>query len=64
MGWRDSPRIMAAKEIADRFKKRQVIIIMVDRQGAISYASYGTSKKLCDDATACAVKAIDAITNG
>lgn len=57
-----SPKIATAKDIATRFDKDQVIILMFDRkQGTLEYASYGATKSRCAGAKHLADIAFDAL---
>lgn len=55
-------RIEAARELAERFGKDQVIVIMLDpTAGTLEYASYGKTRALCADARRLADAAFDAV---
>jgi len=63
MAWNPSPEVAAARDFASRFGGEQVIILHLDRtSGRIGYASYGKSKRLCDDAKTLADVALEAVT--
>jgi hypothetical protein len=49
MSWRGSPEIGAAREICKRFKKRAVIVLMIDEEN-LGYASYGETVAECKTA--------------
>ena len=49
MAFNPSPKVAAARDIARKFKKRQVIVLMLD-DDTLEYASYGETKTLCDGA--------------
>lgn len=61
--WNPSPKVAAARDIAKRFGKDQVIVLMLNRgsQGTIEAISYGRNRVLCADAKALASVAYDAI---
>ena len=51
MAWNPSPKVAAARDIGARFRKDQVIVLMIDnRAGTLEYASYGETRALCDEA--------------
>lgn len=53
MAWNPSSKVAAARDIGQKFKKDQVIIIMIDNKqdpAEAEYISYGKSKLLCKDA--------------
>tara|TARA_Y100001933_G_C19004953_1_gene566184 strand:+ start:3944 stop:4141 length:198 start_codon:yes stop_codon:yes gene_type:complete len=59
MAWNPSPKVKAARDIAGKFKKKMVIVIMVDEE-KLEYASYGETKELCNEAKKVADKCYDA----
>ena len=62
MAFNPSPKVADCRDLARKWKKHQVIIIMIDREaGTLEYASYGENKKLCDQAEALADTAYDAV---
>ena len=50
MAWNPSPKVVVAREYAKKFKQKMVIIIAIDDDNRLSYASYGRDKSLCDNA--------------
>ena len=51
MGFNPSKEVAAARDIANKFDKDQVIILMLDREAETMLgASYGKNKALCNDA--------------
>lgn len=55
-------RIQAARDLAERFGKEQVIVLMLDQKaGTLEYASYGKTRALCADARRLADAAYDAV---
>ena len=61
MAWNPSPKVAAARDFANKFEKQQVIILAIDKDGQLDYASYGETKHLCDTAKIIADIAFDAI---
>lgn len=64
MAFNPSPEVAAARDIAKRFKAKQVIVLMISDNGDdehLQYASYGETKALCDDAKKIADAAFDAV---
>ena len=61
MAWNPSPKVAAARDFAEKFKKQQVVILAIDDSGQLDYASYGTTKHLCSTAKILADIAFDAI---
>lgn len=60
----DSPKVKAAKEIAEKFGFDQVIVIGIDdSDGIISGVSYGTTKQKCNEAKSKMDAAYDAVRN-
>lgn len=50
MAFNPDPKVSEARSLAAKYSKTRVIVIMVDDDaGTIEYASYGKTKKLCDD---------------
>jgi len=47
MAWNPAPEVAAARDIAKKFNKKQVVILMLDDE-KIQSVSYGETKKLCD----------------
>lgn len=46
--WNETPEILAARDIAKRFNKTHVVVIMLDdRSGTINGASYGSDGDRC-----------------
>ncbi len=60
MAFNPSPQVAAAREVARRFGKKQVIILMLDDY-TLEYASYGEDKALCAGARRLADTAYDAV---
>lgn len=60
MAFNPDPEVAAARDIAKRFSKKQVIILMIDEE-MLTYASYGETKALCDAAKKIADVAFDAV---
>lgn len=51
MAWNPSPKVAAARDIAKKFGKTKVVILMLDeREGTMEYASFGETKEMCTDA--------------
>ena len=50
MSWNPSPQVAAARDYANKFGGKQVIILTVFQSGQVGYASFGKTRKLCDDA--------------
>ena len=61
MAWNPSPKVAIARDFAKKFGKKQIIILAIDKNGVLEYASYGETKKLCDNAKRVADIAFDAI---
>lgn len=62
MAWNPSPKVAAARDIARRFGKQQVIVVMLDlERGTIESATYGETKALCADAKRLGDAAYDAV---
>ena len=61
MAWNPSPKVAAARDFADKFNKQQVIILAINKDGSLEYASYGETKALCHNAEIIADIAFDAI---
>ena len=62
MAWNPSPKIATCRDVARKYSKEQVIIIMFDRKNnTMECASYGTTKLLCHDAGVLADCAFDAV---
>lgn len=50
MAWNPSPKVAAARDAANKFKYPKAILILVnEKTGAIEAASYGQTKKMCDE---------------
>jgi len=48
MAWNPSPKVAAARDFADKFKKQQVIIIALDLEAnTLEATTYGETKQLC-----------------
>lgn len=64
MAWNPSPEVAAARDYGRKFGADQVIILHVNtRTGAMGYASYGATRKLCDDTKELADVAYGAMAN-
>ena len=50
MAWNPSPKVAAARDFGKKFDKKMVIILSIDDQNRIDYASYGKDKSLCENA--------------
>ena len=61
MAWNPSPKVAAARDYAKKFGKQQVIILAIDKEDKLDYASYGETKPLCSMAKILADIAFDAI---
>lgn len=64
MAWNPSPKVAAARDFGKEFGKDMVIILSVDQEGRLEYASYGKDKFLCNRARMLADKAFSAIMKG
>jgi hypothetical protein len=60
MVFNPSPKVAAARDIANRFNKRMVIVLMLDEE-TMEFASYGATPTLCTRAKRLADKAYDAV---
>jgi len=63
MAFNPSPEVQSAHEISQKYKKSQVIIIMLDSNNkqTLEYASYGKTKQKCKKAQMLADVACSAI---
>ena len=61
MAFNPSPQVAQARYFSERFKKKQVIILSIDDDERLEYASYGRDKPLCHTAKILADIAFDAI---
>jgi len=61
MAFNPEPKVAQARYFAERFKKKQVIILSIDDDEKLEYASYGRDKALCNTAKIIADIAYDAI---
>ena len=62
MAFNPSPKVAAARDVAKKFNKDEVIIIMVDNgTQTVEYASYGKNEFLCARAREKADVAFNAI---
>jgi len=50
MAFNPSPKVAAARDFANKFDKKMVIIFSVNDDLSIEYASYGANKNLCSTA--------------
>lgn len=64
MAWNPSPKVAAARDFGEEFGKDLVIILSVDQEGRLEYASYGKNQFLCNQAQELADKAFNAIMEG
>uniref|UniRef100_A0A6M3LQK2 Uncharacterized protein n=1 Tax=viral metagenome TaxID=1070528 RepID=A0A6M3LQK2_9ZZZZ len=61
MAFNPSPQVKYARDFATKFKKTEVIILSINENLELEYASYGKTKELCADAKKIADIAFDAI---
>ena len=62
MAWNPSPKVADCRHIARKWRKQQVIILAVDvNAGTLEYASFGETKRMCDDAKRLAEAAYAAV---
>ena len=62
MPWNPSPQVAAARDIAGKFGKDRVILLMLnDAERTIEYASYGWTAALCKDTRRLADAAMAAV---
>lgn len=62
MAWNPAPEVQALRELAAKFHKQQVIVLMVDlKAGTLQMASYGATRELCNDAKRRGELAYDAV---
>lgn len=55
------PKISLAREFARRFGKTHVVVLALDEENALEYASYGSSKNRCNQAKKVADVAFEAV---
>jgi hypothetical protein len=63
MAWKPSPKVADCRDIARKWKARQVVILAVSESATglqLEYASYGENRQLCDQARHIGDKAYDA----
>lgn len=60
MAFNPTPTVAVARDFAKTYSKKQVIILHLDDEH-LGYASYGTTRALCDDAAELADVAYKAI---
>ena len=60
MAWNPAPKVADCREIARKWKRKQVIIIAVG-EDTLEYSSYGETQMLCKEARSMADVAYDAI---
>lgn len=48
MAWNPSPEVAAARDFANKFGCRRVIVLCEQEDGRFGYVSYGKTRKLCD----------------
>jgi len=62
MAWNPSPKVAAARDIAEQFDKQQAIVILIDLKAqTIESITYGKTKALCTDAKRLGDAAYDAV---
>ena len=61
MAWNPSPKVAEARDFGEKFDKKMVIILSIDKYNDLEYASYGKTKGLCGIAKNIADVAYDAI---
>lgn len=61
MAFNPSPKVAMARNYADKFGKQQVIILAIDDNETLEYASYGKNKALCRNAETMADIAYNAL---
>jgi hypothetical protein len=60
MAFNPCPKVATCREVAQKYGKRQVIILMMD-DDTLEYASYGENAQMCKDAKKLADVAYEAI---
>lgn len=61
MAFNPSPKVAAARDVAKRFGKNKVVILMLnERDGTMEYASYGDTPRECREAKRLADAVYDA----
>lgn len=61
MAWNPSPEVAAARDFGNKFNGNRVVIVWTTDDGRIGYASYGRTKKLCDETKGLAEAAYAAV---
>jgi hypothetical protein len=62
MAWNPSPKVAAARDYGKKFGFDQVVVIGINnRRNIMASASYGVTKKSCDEARILADAAYDAV---
>ena len=62
MAWNPSPKVAAARDIGKKFRKPQVVVLMIDQDaGTLEFASYGETRELCAEARKIGDAAFDAV---
>ena len=62
MAFNPSPKVAEARNLAMKYGKTKVIILMIDdNKGTMEYASFGKDKAMCSDAKILADVAYNAI---
>ena len=62
MAWNPSPKVAAARDIGKKFRKPQVVVLMIDEDaGTLEFASYGETRALCAKAKKIGDVAFDAV---
>jgi hypothetical protein len=61
MAWSPEPKVAAARDFGKKFDADRVIIFYVQPNGRYGYASYGETKRLCDEAYRVAERLHDAV---
>jgi hypothetical protein len=63
MPFNPSPKIADCREIAKKWKAKQIIIFSINAEGEMQMATYGETEKLCFFAKKLGDVAFDAIIN-
>lgn len=62
MAWNPSPKVAAARDVARKFRKDQVVMLMLDLEvGTMECITYGETKALCAAAKKLGDAAYDAV---
>lgn len=54
MAWNPEPEVAAARDFGQRFGADQVVVFFTNPNGQVGYASYGKTRRLCDQARSAA----------